>query len=350
MGVSKIKVTISDVARSAGVSNSAVSYALNGKPGVSQKTREKILRVAEAKGWKPNSAAKALSDASTRSIGLVLNMSSHVFAVESYFMELLSGLGDELEKCDYSILLRIVSNTDDAMRIHRNWIAAGSVDAVILTNVEIGDPRIDLYLQHPEVPALAFSDASVTKGLASITNDDTNGARMIVDYLHEIGHRHIARVAGPETYAHTFIRDREFMRESAELGMEYDCLHTDYSPEAGRESTDRLLMFPEPPTAIVYDNGVMSVEALHVAKERGLSVPDDFSVVSWDDSFTCTATTPTVTALWRDTPQMGAKAVPLLMKLIKGDHVDNVMESPYELVQRDSTGAPSVRGVYPDRD
>ena len=61
MGVSKIKVTISDVARSAGVSNSAVSYALNGKPGVSQKTREKILRVAEAKGWKPNSAAKARS-------------------------------------------------------------------------------------------------------------------------------------------------------------------------------------------------------------------------------------------------------------------------------------------------
>lgn len=68
----KAKVTISDVARAAGVSSSAVSYALNDKPGVSSETREKVLRVAETMGWKPNSAAKALSDASTRSIGLVL--------------------------------------------------------------------------------------------------------------------------------------------------------------------------------------------------------------------------------------------------------------------------------------
>lgn len=104
----KAKVTISDVARAAGVSSSAVSYALNDKPGVSSETREKVLRVAETMGWKPNSAAKALSDANTRSIGLVLSMNPEVFAVESYAMALIAGLGAELEKRDYSLLLRIV--------------------------------------------------------------------------------------------------------------------------------------------------------------------------------------------------------------------------------------------------
>ena len=99
----KAKVTISDVARAAGVSSSAVSYALNDKPGVSSETREKVLRVAETMGWKPNSAAKALSDASTRSIGLVLSMNPEVFAVESYAMALIAGLGTELEKRDYSL-------------------------------------------------------------------------------------------------------------------------------------------------------------------------------------------------------------------------------------------------------
>nr|MDK6328219.1 substrate-binding domain-containing protein [Alloscardovia omnicolens] len=98
------------------------------------------------------------------------------------------------------------------------------------------------------------------------------------------------------------------------------------------------------PTAIVYDNDVMAIEALHVAAERGLSVPDDISIMSWDDSFACTATTPGITALWRDIPRLGAKAVPMLMDLIEGNTVENAMESPYELVQRGSTGAPKIVG------
>ena len=105
-------------------------------------------------GWKPNSAAKALSDANTRSIGLVLSMNPEVFAVESYAMALIAGLGAELEKRDYSLLLRIVPDTSSALRIHRNWIASGSVDAALVTNVEIGDPRIELYKEHPESPGV----------------------------------------------------------------------------------------------------------------------------------------------------------------------------------------------------
>ena len=115
----KTKVTISDVARTAGVSNSAVSYALNGKPGVSEETREKVLKVAEQMGWKPNMAAKALSDASTRTVGLVIEVDSEVLSVESYFMELIAGLGDALEDYDYSLLVRIVSDSQSAMRLHR---------------------------------------------------------------------------------------------------------------------------------------------------------------------------------------------------------------------------------------
>ena len=162
----KAKVTISDVARAAGVSSSAVSYALNNKPGISSETREKVLRVAETMGWKPNSAAKALSDASTRSIGLVLIMNPEVFAVESYTMAFIAGLGAELEKRDYSLLLRVVPDTSSALLLHRNWIASGVVDAALVTNVEIGDPRIELYKEHPESPVLVITDPSVTKRVA----------------------------------------------------------------------------------------------------------------------------------------------------------------------------------------
>lgn len=340
----KAKVTISDVARAAGVSSSAVSYALNNKPGVSSETREKVLRVAETMGWKPNSAAKALSDASTRSIGLVLIMNPEVFAVESYTMAFIAGLGAELEKRDYSLLLHVVPDTSSALLLHRNWIASGVVDAALVTNVEIGDPRIELYKEHPESPVLVITDPSVTKGLPTLSSDEAHGARQIVDCLHELGHRHIARIAGPERFAHTFVRDRIFNEETVALGMRYDCLHSDYTPEQGGECTSRLLSFPDSPTAIVYDNDVMAIEGMRVASEQGLSVPDDISIVSWDDSFMCTATTPSITALWRDIPRLGSRAMPMLFKQIDGEKVSNATESACELMVRDSVAPPPVNG------
>ena len=142
--------------------------------------------------------------------------------------------------------------------------------------------------------------------MPTLSSDEAHGARQIVDCLHELGHRHIARIAGPERFAHTFVRDRIFNEETVALGMRYDCLHSDYTPEQGGECTSRLLSFPDSPTAIVYDNDVMAIEGMRVASEQGLSVPDDISIVSWDDSFMCTVTTPSITALWRDIPAWAA--------------------------------------------
>ena len=293
---------------------------------------------------KPNSAAKALSDASTRSIGLVLSMNPEVFAVESYAMALIAGLGTELEKRDYSLLLRIVPDTSSALRIHRNWTCfrqrwtppwSPMWKSAILES--------SCTKEHPESPVLVIADPSVTKGLPTLSSDEAHGARQIVDCLHELGHRHIARIAGPERFAHTFVRDRIFNEETVALGMRYDCLHSDYTPEQGGECTSRLLSFPDSPTAIVYDNDVMAIEGMRVALEQGLSVPDDISIVSWDDSFMCTVTTPSITALWRDIPRLGSRAVPMLFKQIDGEKVSNATESPYELMVRDSV-APPVNG------
>ena len=339
MASAKSKVTITDVAKAAGVSNSAVSYALNGKPGVSEKTRKRVLEVADSMGWKPNSAAKALSVARTHSIGVVMTASSKLLGAEPYFMELLAGIGVELEKEDYSLLLRFARDETEALRVHRNWIAAGSVDAVLIFNVEIGDARVELYQQHPEVPALVFSDPSVSGTLTTVSSNDADGARQIVRYLHDLGHRHIARVAGPERFGHTYIRDRVFNEETSNYAMAYDCLHSDYLPEEGRECTERLLSLPNTPTAIVYDNDVMTVEGVHVALSKGLRVPDDLSLMSWDDSYMCTATTPSLTALARDIPKLGEKIVPMLYAMIDGKHVDNQLEPNYHVVTRGSTAA-----------
>lgn len=346
MTLPKSKTTISDVAKTAGVSNSAVSYALNGKPGVSEDTRAKVLDVAERLGWRPNSAAKALSDAKTHNVGLVLTYDTGVLSVESYTMELIAGLTAELETEGYSLLLRSSPSHVEERSILKEWIAAGAVDAVLIMNVELGDSRIDLFKEKPTVPALALCDASMAGGLPALADDEGGAAHLIVDYLHELGHEYIARIAGPEMLEHTFIRDNAFVDEAAELGLRYSCFHTDYSPQGGERCTRRLLSLPDRPTAIVYDNDVMALSSLQTIGKMGFRVPDDLSVVSWNDSFMCEVSRPTITALNRDVVRRGSKAATMLLSLIDGRQVESVQQEDNELIFRQSSGP---LGVHPRR-
>lgn len=332
------KVTISDIARAAGVSNSAVSYALNNKSGVSQRTRVKVLRLAKERGWRPNYAAQALSNASSRAVGLIVTYGEGVLAVESYALELISSLGSILEKEGYSLLLRSARSMRHELDIMREWIADGTVDALLVMNVEINDPRVDELKRHPGFPALLLCDASVAEGLTVLADDEEGAARDIIEYCHGLGHTYIARVAGPEMMGHTYVRDKAFWGVAMELGMRYSCLHTDYSPEQGRDSVRLLLSLPEAPTMIVCDSDATALAAVRVAQDRGLRVPEDLSVISWDDSFMCAVNTPGVTSLNRDVMARGRKAARMIVDMLSGREVESAMGAGDRLIIRASTG------------
>ena len=183
MPIQKSKVTIFDVAKASGVSSSAVSYALNGKSGVSDVTRDKVLKVAHELGWKPNGAAQALAKAKTQRVGLALGYDPKLLSVESYMMELISGLGAELEKYDYSLLVRMAVGEDAKLSIIDDWIATGNVDAMLLVNVELGDPCVALLEEHEEMPVLAIADASVGGNLPSLSSADADAVRRAVPPL-----------------------------------------------------------------------------------------------------------------------------------------------------------------------
>lgn len=338
MVAQKAKVTIFDVAKASGVSSSAVSYALNGKPGVSDATREKVLQEARKLGWRPNGAAQSLAQSRTRRIGLVLGYDPQLLSVEPYIMRLISGLGSALEERDYSLLIRMSMDDDDDVSILEDWIATGNVDALLLLNLEIGDPRIDLMKANPQMPCLAIADASLTGGLPTLTSDDASASGTMIRFLASLGHRNIARVAGPEELGHSYIRDAAFSEITTELGIRYRCLHTDYTPESGADATKRLLSVTPRPTAIIYDNDVMALAGESVASMKNVSMPDELSIISWDDSFMNVAAHPAITALGRNVLESGRLAAQLMLKLIDGEEVEDVQEPPYELVERDSTG------------
>ena len=189
---------------------------------------------------------------------------------------------------------------------------------MLLVNVELGDPCVALLEEHEEMPVLAIADASVVGNLPSLSSADADAVRRAVRYLYDLGHRQIARVGGPESLAHSYIRDSAFADVASELGMRYRCLHTDYTPETGREATKRLLAFSEHPTAIIYDNDVMALAGLGVAASQGIKVPEEISIMSWDDSLMCAAAYPNLTAMGRDVVDTGKQAAGLLLKLIGG--------------------------------
>ena len=329
-------MTISDIAERAGVSIGAVSFALNGRKGVSDATRARILRVADELGWAPSTAARSLAEAKNETFGLVLARDPHNLGVESFYMEFFAGLEVELSKRGYSLLLQVVGGADEALETLRKWHRTRRVDGVVLTDLTADDARAS-FVRDVGLPAVVVGDPSIAQGLTSVWTDDATSMREAVRHLAALGHRRIARVSGLDALAHTGIRDIAFAEETAALGVEGTLLSTDYTPELGERVTREALTGERPPTALIYDNDVMAVAGLTVAMELGLGVPADVSIIAWDDSVLCEHTLPKLTALSHDVVAFGAHVARRLFDVVEGSAPEAFLDSTPQLVVRGST-------------
>ncbi|MBG0827139.1 LacI family DNA-binding transcriptional regulator [Planomonospora sp. ID67723] len=334
--------TITDIARRAGVSKVAVSYALNGQPGVSETTRNMIMTIAEEIGWRPNSAARALNGAHAHSIGLVLRRPARILGVEPFFMELISGIQDELSARSYALMLQMVESHSEEIELYRRWWGERRIDGAILVDLHVADPRVAV-VESLRMPAVVVGHPSESGSLTSVWSDDSATVRETVRYLAALGHRRIARVAGLPKLVHTVLRDLAFIEICTELGLDgHPVEHTDYTGEQGARATRRMLASPDRPSAIVYDNDIMAVAGMSVAQELRLAVPADLSIVGWDDSPLSQVVRPALTAVTRDIPAYGARAARTLMSLIAGERVHDVEDAAAQLTPRGSTGAPAA--------
>lgn len=332
------RVTISDIAERAGVSIGAVSFALNGRKGVSEETRQRVLRIAQEMGWAPASAARSLAEAKTDTVGMVLARDPRNLGIESFYMRFLSGLEEELSRRSYGLLLQVVPSAQAEIATLRKWRDSRRVDGVLLVDVNDDDPRIPMFGADRGLPAVVVGDPSVAGGLPCVWTDDATSMRESVRYLAALGHRRIARVAGPAGLAHTRIRDDAFADETLALGLDGRLLRTDYTAQAGAAAIRSALTAPEPPTAFVTDNDIMAVAGLTVALELGLGVPEDLSIIAWDDSVLCEHTYPRLSALSHDVIGFGSHVGRRLFDAIDGEPAAAFLDSTPRIVARASTG------------
>ncbi|GGU41959.1 LacI family DNA-binding transcriptional regulator [Lentzea flava] len=321
--------TIKDIAAAAGVSKGAVSLALNGRSGVSEATRARVLSVASSLGYRPSVTARALSSASADAVGLVLVRPPRALGDEAFFFQLIAGMQSEMSA---ALLLQVVSSREEEIELYRRWWAEHRVDGVFLVDLLVSDPRVSL-MSDLGLPAVVVGGSGHHGSLASVWADDYAAMTSVVEYLKSLGHRRIARVAGLPSLLHTVRRDQAFLASVVDGVI----VAGDYTAEAGAAATRELLGSEEPPTAIVYDNDVMAVAGAEVAGALGVAVPSQLSIVAWDDSVLCQHGR--LTALSRDTFAFGARAARALLAVLEGASPTDVEDVLPALVVRGSTAA-----------
>jgi DNA-binding LacI/PurR family transcriptional regulator len=334
--------TINQIAQRSGVSKSAVSYALSGKAGVSAATRARILAVADQMNWRPSTTARALAGRRAGAIGLVLARPARLLGLEPFYMEFISGVQEVLVAKDISLVFKVASGPVEEVATLRQWALSRIVDGVILTDLSTDDKR-PVIVRQLGLPAVVVGPQPDAESVALWT-PDADAMRAVVRYLAGLGHRRIARVGGIPAFLHTQLRTGAMESEMAALGLASPVIvHTDYSEEQGARATRRLLGAAERPSAIVYDNDVMAAVGLSVAAELGFDVPDDVSVVAWDDSVLARVTRPPLTATSVDVRAYSMAVAEALLEMVGGGRPESGVSGGVGLSVRGSTAPPRER-------
>ncbi|MEU6341604.1 LacI family DNA-binding transcriptional regulator [Streptomyces sp. NPDC046977] len=335
--------TIADVAALAGVSRATVSFVLNDRPGVAAATQQRVRAAVEKLGWTPSRSARALSTGRARAVGLVLTREPDLIGTDPFFPAFMAGIESVIAESGDGLMLH-VCRPEHETDTYRRLVDDQRVDGVFLTDLRVDDTRPGL-LRELGLPGVAVGADGGVEGLATVNLDDRPVVTGAVRHLVELGHRRIAYVAGPEEYLHAQRRLKACQDAVAEAGLPpCPVLPGGFTAEGGALATQELIARPDRPTAIVYANDLSATAGMAVAQEAGLRLPEDLSVVGFDDVPLASWTRPSLTTGRADAARWGRAAALALIDTIETGATPLVELDPAALMLRDSTGpAPATR-------
>jgi len=339
-GVSKMSVTIKDIARIAKVSHTTVSRALNDSPLINDKTKNRIRKIAEELNYSPNVNAKSLVTLRSYNIGLFFStLSTGTSAF--FFYDVVRGVNREIGHA-YNL---VVKGIDD-LKEQFNRISPRNFDGIIVMSQSGDDLPMIRHIINRGIPAVMLNREADGLPIVSILSDERAGVHRLIDYMIRNGHRRIGLIEGKPGFQSTIRRKRGFLDAHADHGIAPDPdlqVIGQYDVESGYAGMKRLLEHPEPPTAVFCSNDEMAVGAIKAAFEKGLRVPDDISVAGFDDSVFAAYTTPALTTVRRPIEEISRKGASVLLKMIgenlKNGRTDSGFDPiymPAELVVRES--------------
>lgn len=331
---------LAEIAVAAGVSIPTVSKVINQRTDVAPATRERVQRVIEASGYVVNRAGRALRTGQSRQIDFVVQ------GLYSYHtLLILRGIEEALASTDVSAVL---ASTHDHRQRERQWVqrlAAGSTDGVVLLLADRKSAHLRELRNH-HIPFVVVDPlGELGPDDLSVTATNWAGGKAATEYLLSLGHRRIGALLGPDDFPCN--RDRlagyRSALETAGLSADPDLIrYGSWHVEPAHTEMAQLLSLPDPPTAVFVGNDEQCFGVYRALDENGLRIPEDVSVVGFDDMPYAAWLTPALTTVRQPLLEMGRTAAAMLLRLIAGGPVDNIrVELSTPLVVRSSCSPPS---------
>jgi LacI family transcriptional regulator len=328
--------TIREVAQRSGVSVATVSRVFNDYPDVSAATRERVLAAARELEYAPSAAARTLVGRRSQLIGVGLFTGyEHPDIDHPFFQDVLVGLKHGVGARGYDVLLFATEQPGGYLRRARHH----RVDGVVLWGVDSKDPELPA-LVDAGVPLVTVDLVVAGEHATWVSSDSVEGARLAVRHLHELGHRRIATIAGLPQYTKPGAdRLHGYRREMTALGLKAVEAEGDFYADSGEAAMRRLLALPERPTAVFAASDLMAFGAIKTALDAGLRVPQDLSIVGFDDIAAARLAHPRLTTIRHDKVGLGLAAAEALVDAIEnpGRRPSPPVTLPVELVVREST-------------
>jgi LacI family transcriptional regulator len=332
-------VTIRDIAGMAGVSVATVSRVMNGRGDVAPGTRELVQRIVREHGYTTSRAARGLSAGRTGLIGATVPL-----VYPAYFSFILSGAAEALSERDMRLVLCPTQHEHAREVSLLERMMHGTTDGGLLILPQESSDELESLLMHGYRFVVVDPLQPLNESIPAVSCAHSAGADAAIKHLLELGHRRIAAITGPRGWVATEHRRRGYHAALAAAGILPDPaleLDSDFEIGGGREQTRMLLSLPDPPTAIFAFNDNLAIGAIQAARGRGLRVPEDLSVVGFDDVEHATIVTPSLTTVRQPLAEMGRTAVSLLMRLLERQRFETLhVELGTRLVVRESTAPP----------
>jgi len=330
--------SIKDIAKLAGVSHSTVSRALQNSPLVNAKTAEEIRRIARESGYRASAVARGLVTRRTETIGLVVTTISDPFA-----SEVVSGIEQVANGHGYSVFLAESNAEPEREKKMVQQLAERRVDGILVTSSRVGALYLPL-LSEMQVPIVLVNNQHPGAFVHSVMIGNLEGSRAAAAHLVGLGHRRIAYLGdqfGYQSDTERFAGYRVALDAAGIPFLPELVVHGDGLPAEAMNAMEKLLALPEPPTAVCCYNDMSALGAMRKIRLRGLRVPEDISVVGFDDLFLASYMQPALTTVRQPMRHMGQLAMESLFKLMSGEASEIRIRVDAELIVRQSTAIPA---------
>ena len=333
--------TINDIARLAEVSKKTVSRVINNSPFVKEETRKRVEAVIAEHGFTPDPQARGLAFRRSFLVGMIYDNPS-----PNYVVNMQQGVLDAVRGSGLELVVHPCNRaSDNFLSDVRNFIVRQKLFGVVMPPSVSEDDRVVAILKEADCPYVRIASVSLDEPACMVVTHDSRGAARAARHLAELGHRRIAFISGPDTFRSSHERGQGFRGGLAEHGLQLDdgdVRQGAYTFESGVEAARSLLSMPEPPTAIFAGNDEMAIGVMKAARDAGLDVPRDLSIVGFDDLPMASRVWPNLTTVRLPIRDMGRMAAEKLTAGLRGLDPATLVQPEVDpfLVVRDSTAAP----------